>query len=794
MIFSENWLREWIDLKLDIDGLVDCLTMSGLEVDSVQPAGPTLDQVVVGRIVEVQKHPQASRLKVCQVDVGKKRTLEVVCGAPNARIDLHAPLAVVGATLRSGTTIEQSVIRGVASNGMLCSARELDLGDDAGGLLELGTDAKPGQSVHDYLDLGDNVIAIDLTPNRGDCLSILGVARELSVLTGAKLKLKDGVERSAESDTVIPISIESPERCPRYVGRVITGIDPSLPTPCWMRERLRRCDVRPINPVVDVTNYVMLELGQPMHAFDKNRLHEGIVVRVAQTKETITLLDESSHSLDAETLVIADDSGAIALAGIMGGSGSAISEHTDSIFLESAFFSPATQAGRARHYGLHTDSSYRFERGVDPELPVIASHYATALLKDIVGGTPGPVIEVVHEECLPKRQPVVVRYDRINKLLGVRIPKSKVNKILSRVGSKVDKSDASWKLTPPSFRFDIDRECDLIEEIARVNGYDELPSHNLQMDVTHLHMPEEKLELTRLKQALVDRDYSEVVTYSFVDPEIQQRLEPNNLGIPLANPLASNLSVMRVSLWPGLLHVLRANLNRQHRRIRLFEVGKTFHQTGKHINEVERLGGVVMGSAWPEQWGQADREVDFFDVKSDLEVLFALTGAKGDFSFHELGQPSLHPGQSAEIRHKSADCAIGRLGRLHPEHQEALEFTRPVYLFELDLSVLRDRKMPVYRGISRFPAIRRDLAVLVDEDVSADELLKSIEITVGADLTNLELFDVYRREGVDSKRKSLAFSLTLKATSRTLIDSEVDSIIDRTLDELRRRFGAELRT
>ena len=607
MIVSENWLREWLDLKLDIDGLVDCLTMAGLEVDSVTPAGPTLNQVVVGKILDVREHPQAERLKVCHIDVGEKQTLEVVCGAPNAKIDLYAPFATVGAALPSGTIIKRSEIRGIVSNGMLCSARELDLGDDATGLFELGTDAKPGQSVYDYLDLSDNIITIDLTPNRGDCLSIQGVARELSVLTGAKFKPKANVDWPAESDTVIPISIESPERCPRYVGRVITGIDPSSPTPCWMRERLRRCGVRPISPVVDVTNYVMLELGQPMHAFDKDRLYERIVVRVAQAKETITLLDESTHSLDSETLVIADERGAIALAGIMGGSGSAISEDTDSIVLESAFFAPSSQAGRARCYGLHTDSSYRFERGVDPELPVIASHYATALLKDIIGGTPGPVIEVVHEECLPKRQPVVVRYDRINRMLGVHVPKSKVNNILSRVGAKVQKLDASWKLTPPSFRFDLERECDLIEEIARVYGYDEIPMCNPQMDVAHLHMPEEELELVRLKQALVDRDYREVVTYSFVDPEIQQRLDPSDVGIPLANPLAPNLSVMRVSLWPGLLQVLRANLNRQHRRIRLFEVGKTFHQTGEYINEVERLGGVVIGSAWPEQWGQADR-------------------------------------------------------------------------------------------------------------------------------------------------------------------------------------------
>jgi phenylalanyl-tRNA synthetase beta chain len=793
MIISENWLREWIDLDVDTTELVRILNMGGLEVDAVHPAGPQLDNVIVGRIVSVEHHPDSDRLRLCQVDTGGSHPVGIVCGAPNARAGLFAPLALPGAELPGDRLVELATIRGIDSLGMLCSARELDLGDEADGLLELDDNARPGQSLHDCLSLGDSIIEIELTANRGDCLSMLGVARELSVLTGSALNHPALPIIEPASDAGIPIKLDSPERCPRYVGRVVDGIDAKARTPSWMSERLRRCGVRPVSAVVDVTNYVMLEIGQPMHAFDKDRLNERILVRQAREGESIKLLDGSVHTLDANILVIADAGGAIAIAGIMGGEYSAISVDSKSIVLEAAFFAPQAISGHARRYALHTDASHRFERGVDPELPRIAANYATALLQKITGGMPGPVIEAVDNRFLPDPRPVAVRHQRVNRLIGVDIPRQDIEAILSRVGSQITDSATGWHVEPPSYRFDITIECDLIEEIARVRGYDLLPASVPTMRVERIDASDTNVAADRVKSVLVDRDYREVITYSFVDPILQHRLSPEEQEIDLKNPLASNLSVMRSSLWPGLLQVMIDNINRQHRRIRLFEVGKTFHGTVGKIVEKERISGVVTGTVWPEQWGCRERGMDFFDVKSDLEALFALTQLSDRFSFQRTEHhPGLHPGQAAVIRKESSE--IGYLGRLHPEHQRALELPQPVYLFEIELSALTRQKMPEYAGISRFPAIRRDLAVWVDEAVSAGELLDLISTTSGEYLANLELFDVYRREDIDSKRKSMAFSLTLQASSRTLTDSDVESIIDRTLRELHDHYGAELRT
>ncbi len=752
MIISEHWLREWIDLDVDTTELVRILNMGGLEVDAVHPAGPQLDNVIVGRIVSVENHPDSDRLRLCQVDTGGNHPVGIVCGAPNARAGLFAPLALPGAELPGDRLVELATIRGIDSLGMLCSARELDLGDEADGLLELDDNARPGQSLHDCLSLGDSIIEIELTANRGDCLSMLGVARELSVLTGSALNHPVLPIIEPESDAGIPITLDSPERCPRYVGRVIDRIDAKARTPSWMSERLRRCGVRPVSPVVDVTNYVMLEIGQPMHAFDKDRL-------------------------------------------------SAISVDSKSIVLEAAFFAPQAISGHARRYALHTDASHRFERGVDPELPRIAANYATALLQKITGGTPGPVIEAVDSRFLPDPKPVAVRHQRVNRLIGVDIPRQDIEAILSRVGSQITDSATGWHVEPPSYRFDIKIECDLIEEIARVRGYDRLPASVPTIRLDRIDASDTNVASDRVKSVLVDRDYREVITYSFVDPILQHRLSPEEQEIDLKNPLASNLSVMRSSLWPGLLQVMIDNINRQHRRIRLFEVGKTFHGTVGEIAEKERISGVVTGTVWPEQWGCRERGMDFFDVKSDLEALFALTQLSDRFSFQRTEHhPGLHPGQAAVIRKDSSEIGYlgrlhpGYLGRLHPEHQRALELPQPVYLFEIELSALTRQKMPEYAGISRFPAIRRDLAVWVDEAVSAGELLDLISTTSGEYLINLELFDVYRREDIDSKRKSMAFSLTLQASSRTLTDSDVESIIDRTLRELHDHYGAELRT
>jgi phenylalanyl-tRNA synthetase beta chain len=793
MIISENWLREWIALDFDTTELIRVLNMGGLEVESVHRAGPALDQVVVGRIVSVEAHPNADKLRICQVDAGATRPVDVVCGAPNAREGLLAPMALVGATLPGGNSVERAQIRGTDSEGMLCSARELDLGDQADGLMELDENGQPGQQLQDYLDLDDTIIEIELTANRGDCLSILGMARELSVLTGASLTHPTLPVVLPESESRIDISLESPERCPRYVGRVIEDINVAVATPLWMSERLRRCGVRPVSPVVDVTNYVMLETGQPMHAFDKARLDQRIIVRQAHQGEPIELLDGSSQELDADTLVIADAASAVAIAGVMGGEHSAISDDTVSIVLEAAFFTPEGLSGHARRYGLNTDASHRFERGVDPELPRIATNYATALLRQITGGIPGPVLEAVKEEFLPVRSAVLARQERINKLIGIDIPEQDVDRILRRVGSTVDSTDAGWLVEPPSHRFDISIECDLIEEIARVRGYDQLPASIPVMALDHVEADEQIIGTGRVKSALVDRGYREVITYSFVDPVLQHRFSAERQEIELKNPLASNLSVMRTSLWPGLMQVLIDNVNRQHRRVRIFEIGKTFHLCDGKTVEIERISGVITGSAYPEQWGQPEREADFFDLKSDIEALFALTRAGEDFIFEKSEQhPALHPGQAARILKDSV--VAGFAGRLHPKHQRALDLSQTVYLFEIELPSVNRKRMPEYAGISRFPAIRRDLAVWVKESVSARELLDLVDKTAGEYLVNLELFDVYRREDVDSKRKSMAFSLTLQASSRTLTDRDVDSIVDQTLRGLHEQFGAELRT
>jgi len=792
MIISENWLREWIDLDFDTNELIRVLNMGGLEVESVHPAGPRQDKVVVARIVSVRDHPDADRLRICLVDPGSDEPVEVVCGAPNARPGLLAPLAMPGAELPGGT-VKRAEVRGVASEGMLCSAKELDLGDQADGLMELDADAYPGQRLDAYLHLDDTIIEIELTANRGDCLSILGIAREISVLTGAALTHPGLPTMDAQSDAGIGISLESPERCPRYVGRVVDGINVRVRTPCWMSERLRRCGVRPVSPVVDITNYVMLATGQPMHAFDREKINGRILVRQANEGESIELLDGSTHTLDADTLVIADAAGAVAIAGIMGGEHSAISDDTKSIVLEAAFFEPEGLSGHARRYGLNTDASHRFERGVDPELPRVATQYATALLEQVTGATPGPVLEAVEKDLLPVRAPVFVRHERIDRLIGMAIPRDDADGILRRVGANVEAEDSGWRVEPPSHRFDIAIECDLIEEIARVRGYDQLPASVPAMALDHVEASESFIDTSRVKSALVDRGYGEIITYSFVDPVLQHRLSAGKNEIELKNPLASNLSVMRTSLWPGLVQVLIDNINRQHRRLRFFEVGKTFRRSGGEIAETERIGGVVSGGAWPEQWGQAEREADFFDVKSDLEGLFGLTRAGHDYVFERTeGHQALHPGQSALIRR--GNQALGYIGRLHPEQQNALDLAQPVYLFEMEIGAILDKHMPEYAGISRFPTIRRDLAVWVDEAVPAREMLDLIEKTAGECLINLELFDVYRREDIDSKRKSMAFGLTLQASSRTLTDSDVDSIVDRTLREMKEQFGAELRT
>jgi len=792
MIISEHWLREWIDLSLDTDGLVERLTMAGLEVDSITRAGPALDNVVVGRIEEASRHPSADRLQVCRVDVGRRAPLQIVCGAANARAGLKVAVALPGAALPNGLAINKSEIRGVESNGMICSAAELALEEDSEGIMELDGAARVGRRLDEALAFDEPLIDIDMTPNRGDCLSILGIARELSVLTGARLKHQDVPGVESEIRARPQVELIAGAGCPRYTARRIEGLDPDAQTPTWMAERLRRCGLRPVSPIVDVTNYVMLELGQPMHAFDAGRIEQGIRVRYARDGEALALLDGSSVTLNAETLVIADADKPIGLAGIMGGEDSAISDATTSIVFEAAHFRPQTIAGRAREFGMQTDSSYRFERGVDPMLPDAASHYATWLITRIAGGRAGPIVDKRVKGRLPRRPAIRVWHQNVNRLLGTDVPKPAARDILGRIGSPMAETAGGWRVTPPSYRFDLERECDLIEEIARVRGYDTIPANQPHMPATARVGSESDVPLARVKQVLIERGYCEAITYSFVDAALQAKVAPGAGELALANPLTDKMDVMRNTLWTGLLQAAMGNLNRQHARVRLFEAGKVFRYNGSGMREVPVIGGLVTGPVAPLQWGLETRKADFFDVKSDIEALLALSGKPDAFGFARSGHAALHPGQGADIT--LGGETVGRIGRLHPGLQSGLDIDAPVYVFEIEQEAVRHRKLPAYRGVSRFPAIRRDLSLTVAAAQPVAEITGAVRETAGENLEEVQVFDLYHPTGETSSAKSVGIGLTLRNSSRTLKDQEVETVIKKILDVLRDRFDAQLRT
>ena len=791
MKLSEQWLREWVPVSLDTDELAEQLTMAGLEVDSIEPVASAPAKVVVGKVLEVEKHPDADRLRVCKVDVGHTRPLTIVCGASNAAPNIKVPTALVGAELPNGLKIKATEIRGQKSSGMLCAAAELGLEENSKGLLILDKRAPVGKEITEYLGLDDHSIEVDLTPNRSDCLSVAGIAREVSALTGARLKAPKINAVRASSRAGLTIRVQAKADCPRYVGRVIEEIDAKAETPFWLKEKLRRSGVRSIHPVVDVTNFVMLELGQPMHAFDLKKVHGAIVVRSAKEGETLTLLDGTEVRIGKGTLLIADKTRPLALAGIMGGEESGVSNDTTDIFLESAYFRPGAITGKARSLGLHTDSSHRFERGVDPMLQRKAIERATALLLDIVGGKPGPVIEEITKDKLPKTKPIMLRHARIERVLGMKIAAGRVETMLKRLGMKLVKQAGGWRVQPPSYRFDIQREVDLIEEVARVNGYHNLPVRRPEAGLSPHPFPEALVRESRLRMAMVDRDYQEVVTYSFVDPRMQALLDPEASTVTLANPISSDMATMRSSLWPGLVQSLIYNRNRQQDRVRLFELGKTFERRGKATVEKPVIAGIATGSALPKQWGAETRELDFFDIKGDIEALIALTGCADEFRFDAALHPALHSGQSAQIfRNKEK---IGWIGALHPEILAKLDIDRATYIFQMDLMSLKSGKLPRFAPISKYPAIRRDLAIIVDEQVTSQDIVDCISQVAGELLVNLELFDEYRGEGIDSGRKSLALGLTLQDSSRTLKDKAVDAILDRVVGALSSELAAQLR-
>ena len=790
MRFPESWLREWVQTDLDTTALAQRLTLLGLEVDSIESAAPPFAGVVVGRIDGVDPHPEADKLRVCQVDDGSGGRYQVVCGAPNAALGLHAPFARPGAVLPAGESVAVAELRGIRSEGMLCSAAELGAAATSDGLWDLGVDAPIGADVRAYAGLDETILELDLTPNRGDCLSLLGLARELAASEGRSLAQHPAEPVAATDASEAEVTLGAPAACPRYAGRVIRGIDATADSPRWLRRRLEHAGVRPIHPVVDVTNFVMLDLGQPMHAFDGALLRSGIEVRWGREGETLRLLDERNVDVDRETLVIADARGPVALAGIMGGLDTAVSNATSEVFLESACFLPHAMAGRARRYAAHTDSSHRFERGVDPELAPVAIERATALIQSICGGEAGPVTDRVDRACLPDCPVIDLRADRLQRVLGYAPAAERVRAMLAGLGMGVEDTAAGWRATVPSWRFDLGLESDLIEEVARLYGYNRAPRTHPSQRVAIAPRSETRRSASAVREGLVERGYHEAVTYSFVDQALQQALDPGADALALANPIASDMGVMRTSLWPGLVQTAQYNLNRQQDRVRLFEVGRRYVCADHGLEQIDTLGGLAVGPVWPEQWGADTRAIDYFDVKGDIEALVApLSGDR--FRFVAAEHPALHPGQSARIFCDGA--AVGWLGTLHPALQQQFDLGRAPLLFQLDLAPLLDQPLPAYAPVSRFPAIRRDIAVIVDENVDSAAILDSVRETAPAELRDSFVFDVYRGKGIDSGRKSLALGLILQGLSRTLTDEEVDQVANDVLTALRANHAATLR-
>ncbi len=794
MKFSELWLREWVNPANSSDELSSQITMAGLEVDGVDAVAGAFHGVMVGEVVECGQHPNADKLRVTKVNVGGDRLLDIVCGAPNCRQGLKVAVATVGAVLPGDFKIKAAKLRGEPSEGMLCSFSELGISDDHNGIIELPADAPIGTDIREYLKLDDNTIEISVTPNRADCLGIIGVARDVAVVNKLPLVEPEITAVAATINDTLPIRVDAAEACPRYLGRVVKGINVKAPTPLWMKEKLRRCGIRSIDAVVDVTNYVLLELGQPMHAFDLNRIEGGIVVRMAEEGETLVLLDGSEAKLNADTLVIADHNKALAMGGIFGGEHSGVNDETQNVLLECAFFSPLSITGRARRHGLHTDASHRYERGVDPALQYKAMERATRLLVDICGGEAGPVIDVTSETHLPKRATITLRRSKLDRLIGHHIEDAQVSDILRRLGCEVTEGQAQWTAVAPSWRFDMEIEEDLVEEVARVYGYNSIPNSPVQAGLVMGTHREADLSLKRVKTMLVDKGYQEVITYSFVDPKIQQLLHPGEENLILPNPISTDMSAMRLSLWSGLLTTVVYNQNRQQSRVRIFESGLRFvpdTQADLGIRQDLMLAGAICGNRYEEHWDLARNTVDFYDLKGDLESVLALTGKLSDIEFRAQANPALHPGQSAAI-YLAGEC-IGFIGVVHPELERKLDLNGRTVVFEVLWSKLADRVVPEAQDVSRFPANRRDIAVVVAENVPAADVLAECKKVGANQVVGVNLFDVYRGKGVADGYKSLAISLILQDTGRTLEEEEMAATVAKCVEALKERFQASLR-
>ncbi len=795
MLVSEDWLREWVDPPVTIQQLADTLTMAGLEVGGMAPAAPAFSGVVVAKIVAVEKHPDAEGLHVCTIDDGSNKPVTVVCGADNARSGLTVAFAKAGAVLPYTFEIEAKSFHGIKSFGMLCSAAELGLASSSQGIFELSENYEVGTDVYASLALNDVVLDMDLTPNRSDCLSIQGLAREVSALLNTDMR-DTGLVADVEgtSRAKVAVSVEASEDCPRYVGRVIEGVSGKVRSPLWMQERLRRAGIHSVNAIVDITNYVMLELGQPMHAFDFDKLCGDITVRFAHPTETLMSLDGQVLELRMNDLVIADAKGPVALAGVMGGKRTAVDHQTRNIFLESALFKPETIAGKARYYKLYTDSSHRFERGVDPHLTRRALHRATQLILELVSGTAGVV---VCEECssaLPQPVQIDLEHAKVEALLGIRVSVAKIQELLESLHCSVQVEGNSLRVIPPSFRFDLTLDVDLIEEVARLVGYESIPAKATAVSPARNLVTPRVDKLASLKRALIFRGYHEVISFSFVDQSIEKLLNPKHDAKELANPISQGMSVMRSRVWAGLLKAAQYNLNRQQTRIRMFEHGLQFVHGEKGLMQLPVLSGFISGDCKPQQWASESRKVDFYDIKGDVERLLEIAALPREkLHFEVLNDSALHPGQAAKILLDNK--LVGQLGKLHPRVQSALNFNQEVFLFELQLNELLQRSSKVvFQPLSKYPLIRRDVTLIVDKTVSVAEILSSIKQLGISCLKSIEVFSVYTGENIPNAKKSISLGLILQELSRTLTDKEVEKATSLIISELVRRVEAEIRS
>ena len=789
-----SWLAEWTELPWEARELGSRLTMSGFELESLEPAAPPFTGVVVAEILAAERHPQADKLQVCRVSTGSGAPLQIVCGASNARAGLKSALAVLGARLPGDVAIGAASLRGIESQGMLASARELGLAEASSGILELPADAPLGKSLREYLELDEPVLDVSVAPNRGDAMSVLGIAREVAALTGKPLTGPRIEAPPRQSTASFPVRLAAPQACPRFGGCVVRGIDNRMPTPLFIRERLRRAGLRSITPVVDVTNYIMLELGQPMHAYDLGKLRGAITVRLAQAGESLTLLDGRSVTTETDVLLITDGEGPVGLAGIMGGERTAVMAETTDVLFESAYFAPAGVLGRARRYGLATDASQRFERGVDPTQQARAIERAVALLTPITGGTVGSIEVTESTADVPRRAAVSLRTKQLKRLLGVAVSPDRVSETLERLAMKVTAGKEGWQVTPPAYRFDIGIEADVIEEVARIVGFAAIPETDAQTPRRFRPLPVERPSEAAVLETLAGRGYTEAITYAFVDPVLQTQLFPDRASLALANPIASDLSVMRLSLWPGLLRAALENQHRQADRIRLFEHGTRFEIESGNTREIDTLAGIALGARLPEQWGvpkELRGPTDFYDMKSDVAALLAATGESDSFTFQAASLPALHPGRAARVLRRNQP--VGWLGELHPNLVRSMDFTYAPVLFELDIEPALAVGRVTYREISRLPQVRRDLAVVIDEEVTLSSLAERVTLAASSLLRDLRVFDVYRGPGLEPGRKSVALGLIFQDISRTLTDEDVERLMASVVADLREKLNARIR-